>query len=222
MQNNVEEMRVKGKINDKLYGGLLIGFLLNPSVKSEPEEIMECMMEYKNLDFSNEIIDYGDGYNFTEYERILFYILNNPEIKLDDIYKASLITNSNDVTFTNACLNNVEMSNTCKLNVLNGILDKKYASREEYFQILNNLATNEHPYMDPDFLISRIINAKEYKAEEVNTETDDKFNALLTLASMNMKDINGRQKVNILTSSKDFSFIKEIVERNYKEYRINK
>lgn len=215
ISDNIEQMKDAGKINEQLYSGYVVGFILNPSSDIDSNDIADAISELKELEISSQVLDYGDGSKYTEYERMLYQLLNNSEVSLNDIDKARLINELENTSFTHACLHSQEMSGKCKLAVLNSLEEQNYATRDEYFQILYGLSKNENSGIEPNSLIQRIENARNYRLEEVREKQDNAYNSLLYLTTRDMKGIDEVQKSKILACSQDISFIRSIVETEY-------
>lgn len=215
ISDNIEQMKDAGKINEQLYSGYVVGFIMNPSSDIDSNDIADAISELKELEISSQVLDYGDGSKYTEYERMLYQLLNNSEVNLNDIDKARLINELENTSFTHACLHSQEMSGKCKLTVLNSLEEQNYATRDEYFQILYGLSKNENSGIEPNSLIQRIENARNYRLEEVTEKQDNAYNSLLYLTTRDMKGIDEVQKSKILACSQDISFIRSIVETEY-------
>ena len=67
ISDNIEQMKDAGKINEQLYSGYVVGFILNPSSDIDSNDIADEISELKELEISSQFLDYGDGSKYTEY-----------------------------------------------------------------------------------------------------------------------------------------------------------
>lgn len=218
ISDNIEQMKATGKINEQLYAAYLLGFILNPSIDMSSDEIADVIRELKELEIFNQVLDYGDGSKYTEYERILYQLLGNSEFALNDNDKAKLVSELENKYFTHACLHREDISGKCKMTLLQFLEEQGYATRDEYFQILYGLAKREKSGIEPYSLVQKIINARYYKLEEVTEEQDDAYDSLLYLSARDMRGIEKKQKIEILASSPDLFFIRNLVESDYLKF----
>ena len=218
ISDNIEQMKATGKINEQLYAAYLLGFIVNPSIDMKSDEIADGIRELKELKIFNQVLDYGDGSKYTEYERILYQLLGNSEFALNDNDKAKLVNELENKYFTHACLHREDISGKCKMTLLQILEEQGYATRDEYFQILYGLAKREKSGIEPYSLVQKIINARYYKLEEVTEEQDDAYDSLLYLSARDMREIEKKQKIEILASSPDLFFIRNLVESDYLKF----
>lgn len=150
-------------------------------------------------------------------------ILNNPEVLLNDKDKARLINELEDTRYTYVCCMYGEcMSGSSKVCTLDFLKEQEYASREDYFKILYNISRNENSGINTRNLMSRIKDAKGYKAEEVTTEQDFDYNMFLRLCARDMVGLQQWDKAKILTYSQDAEFLKGIIEKEAPDIGLNK
>lgn len=224
LDENIDRMKEAGRIDELRYSEFIVGVVMNPASRHfSSNEIANAISSMRSLEIAGIIRDMGDGHNFTDYQRMLYQLLNNPEVPLNDNDKARLINELEDTRYTYVCCMCGEgMSSSSKVCTLDFLKEQEYASREDYFKILYNISRNENSGINTRNLMSRIKDAKGYKAEEVTTEQDFDYNMFLRLCARDMVGLQQWDKAKILTYSQDAEFLKGIIEKEAPDIGLNK
>ncbi len=137
IEENLVKMRERGQIDDPFYMKYVVGYSLNPSSNILSVDRAEAIRSLQELESLKQVLDYEDNPHYTEYERLLYQIVNSPLsqiIQPDD--KARLISEQEDIFFTSACFYSKELPSSCKIELLDSIVEQGYGRRNEYFQVL--------------------------------------------------------------------------------------
>lgn len=218
INDNFEQMRDAGLIDDEMYSNYIVGSLSNPSFEFESSDTADALSELKDLEVWQQLYDSGD---FTKYEILLNSALTDPNINLDDADRARLISELEDARFANLCMQNQEISGGCKSEVLRSVEEQEWASREEYFGMLYQLSQAENSGIDPNVLLYKIQHASQYRADEVENAHDNSYDRLLYMSAHDMKELDEFQKKDLINSLTDFEHIKSIVETEYEQFNLS-
>lgn len=218
INDNFEQMRDAGLIDDEMYSNYIVGSLSNPSFEFESSDTADALSELKDLEVWQQLYDSGD---FTKYEILLNSALTDPNINLDDADRARLISELEDARFANLCMQNQEISGGCKSEVLRLVEEQEWASREEYFGMLYQLSQAENSGIDPNVLLYKIQHASQYRADEVENAHNNSYDRLLYMSARDMKELDEFQKKDLINSLTDFEHIKSIVETEYEQFNLS-
>lgn len=221
LDEHFDKMREEGLIDDVSFSNFLIGSLSNPSFNFDSSETLEIFRSLKELDVWNQTVNYGNG-DFTRYEVLLHSALTDRTLNLNSNDMFELINELKHPRFVEACLHNPELTEGYKLGLLHSFEQQKYASRNEYFQMLNGLAQSDDlGGFNRYVLLSKIKDAYQYRAEEVKEGQDPSYDALLYLTAHNMKDLDEYHKKDLIYSLRDINYVRSIVENEYKEFNLS-
>lgn len=220
INDNFEQMRDAGLIDDEMYSNYIVGSLSNPSFEFESSDTADALSELKDLEIWQQLDDYGDG-DFTKYEILLNSALTDPNINLNDADRARLISELEDVRFANLCMQNQDISGGCKFGILRSVEEQEWASRDEYFGMLYQLSQTENSGIDTPALLYKIQHASQYRADEVENAHDNSYDRLLYLSARDMEGLDEFQKKDLVNSLTDFEHIKSVVEKDYEQLNLS-
>lgn len=178
-----EVIRLKdnGIIEDEQYSNYMLGTILNPTAAQflSSEDFADVIGSMRELRGNSEVRYTGDGHNFTNYERTLYHLLNRTEILLNDKDRARLISEVADSSYTFYYLSNPEISSELKEQLLHAIQEQKYATRKDYFRILNRMSIRSENSISPDVLYQLLYMARDYRSEEKKTKPYNDYTLLV-------------------------------------------
>lgn len=214
--DNFDKVRENGLLDDEMYSRYSLGILTSPSFDFESSEVADLISELNDLPMWQQPYD---KYT-TKYEQLLYATLTESVLNINDEDSARLISESKNSRLVRRFMQSKDISDVCKLALLRSVEEQKWASREEYFDMIYQLSQNKKT----DISISlqmKILNSYKYKADEVENAHDNSYDKLLYFSAHNMDGLDEFERKGLIYSLTNIEYIKRIVESDYKKFNLS-